>query len=257
MPTAELFSTVVEASQFTTREKLVSSGLFLAKYDKAGLKRLGFTSFIEAFNVIGLALGGKPASLKNYRDEFDPLFSHRKGWHKRRQRDYCLRIFDQFKDMDFESFALQIQSFFGLGMLPSVADAEKRSSETFAKRLMTGAAAERYFESVVTQVPAFDGCKVENTTTLGCGYDFCLRPPATDMFFAVEVKGLSSRKGTVSLTEREHAVASDLKELFFLFVVKNFRETPFHEIYRNPIHGDLRFEMRERIVVQRIWSTQV
>jgi hypothetical protein len=36
------------------------------------LKELSFESFVEAFNVIGYALGSKPASIKNYRDEFDP-----------------------------------------------------------------------------------------------------------------------------------------------------------------------------------------
>ena len=54
------------------------------------------------FNVVGYALGSKPASIKNYRDEFDPLVSkRRKGWHKRPTREYCLRIFQNYKDLDF------------------------------------------------------------------------------------------------------------------------------------------------------------
>jgi hypothetical protein len=61
-----------------TREKLILSGLYLSKYDLLGLKGLGFESFAEAFNVIGYALGSRPASIKNYRDEFDPLFSNRR-----------------------------------------------------------------------------------------------------------------------------------------------------------------------------------
>ena len=56
------------------REKLILAGLYLAKYDEAGLKQLGFNSFVEAFNVIGYGLGARPASIKNYRDEFDSLF---------------------------------------------------------------------------------------------------------------------------------------------------------------------------------------
>ncbi len=54
----------------TTRDKLILAGLYLSKFDAAGLQRLGFESFMEAFNVIGYALGGKPARIKNYRDEF-------------------------------------------------------------------------------------------------------------------------------------------------------------------------------------------
>ncbi len=54
------------------------AGLYLSKFDALGLKRLGFKSFAEAFNVIGYAVGAPPASIKNYRDEFDPLFPNRR-----------------------------------------------------------------------------------------------------------------------------------------------------------------------------------
>ena len=45
----------------------------------------------------------KPAitksEIKNYRDEFDPLFQNsRKGWHKRPMRDYCKKILEDFGD---------------------------------------------------------------------------------------------------------------------------------------------------------------
>src|SRR5439155_21734477 len=69
---------ILDPQKIATREKLILAGLYLSKYDSAGLKKLGFESFIEAFNVIGYALGGKPASIKNYRDEFDPLVSKRR-----------------------------------------------------------------------------------------------------------------------------------------------------------------------------------
>ena len=65
--------------RISSREKLILTGLFLSKYDKLGLRRLGFETFLEAFNVVGYALGGKPASIKNYRDEFDPLFPNRRA----------------------------------------------------------------------------------------------------------------------------------------------------------------------------------
>jgi len=43
-------------------------------------------------------MGSQPASLKNYRDEFDPLFpNRRKGWHKRPTRDYCRKVFEKYK----------------------------------------------------------------------------------------------------------------------------------------------------------------
>jgi hypothetical protein len=38
------------------------------------LRNLGFETYSEAYNAMGYALGGKPASIKNYMQEFDPLF---------------------------------------------------------------------------------------------------------------------------------------------------------------------------------------
>ena len=82
---------VLDAHKLPAREKLILTGLYLSKYDSVGMRKLGFESFVEAFNVIGYALGEKPASIKNYRDEFDPLFPNkRKGWHKRPTRQYLL-----------------------------------------------------------------------------------------------------------------------------------------------------------------------
>src|SRR5260221_6063291 len=105
---------LLNPERIAAREKLILAGLYLSKYDSLGLKKLGFGSFVEAFNVIGYALGSKPASIKNYRDEFDPLFpNRRKGWHKRRTRDYCLKVFEKYNDLDFKSFTGLLKSFFG------------------------------------------------------------------------------------------------------------------------------------------------
>jgi len=124
----------LEQQKMSTREKLILTGLFLSKYDTAGLKKLGFDSFIEAFNVVGYALGSKPASVKNYRDEFDPLFSNRrKGWHKRPRREYCLKLFEEYKGLDLATFTGLINSFFGYdenALSESRAKEEKGDSRT-------------------------------------------------------------------------------------------------------------------------------
>src|SRR6266478_2741175 len=105
---------LLNPQQIPIREKLILAGLYFSKYDSVGLKKLGFGSFLEAFNVIGYALGAKPASVKNYRDEFDPLVSkRRKGWHKRPTREYCMKIFEEYKGLDLETFSGLIKSFAG------------------------------------------------------------------------------------------------------------------------------------------------
>ncbi|HWE85847.1 MAG TPA: DUF3883 domain-containing protein [Terracidiphilus sp.] len=250
-------------SGFTERQKLILSGLYLSKFDSDGLRSLGFDTFTEAFNAIGYALGSQPASVKNYRDEFDPLFpNQRKGWRNRPIRGYCREIYDLYKRLGLDDFTGLIRSFFSLGddVLTEATHAEQQDegSSAFAQRLVTGLAAERYFESICGSLPTFQGLALENTTALGCGYDFRLRPVSEGAeFLAVEVKGLMGRSGGVALTQKEYDAAARIKERFFLFVVSNFRETPTHAIYRDPLCGGLNFRRTERVIVQVSWLTSV
>jgi hypothetical protein len=249
--------------QFTTREKLILAGLYLSKYDSLGLKKLGFETFTEAYNVLGYAMGSRPASIKNYRDEFDPLFPNsRKGWHKRPLREYCRSVFEEYKSLDLDSFTGLVKSFLGYDQnLWSEFEPLESSDEDdsrFANRLITGLAAERYFESIQPDLPEFQDFQLENTTLLGCGYDFRLRRAAAgEDFLAVEVKGLKDRTGSLSLTPKEHKAATALMDRFFLVVVKNFQESPYHEVFQNPLSGTLRFKKSERVIVQVSWSTSV
>jgi hypothetical protein len=255
-------SHLLDARRISTRDKLVLSGLYLSKYDRAGLRQLGFETFKEAYNVIGYAMGSQPASIKNYRDEFDPLFSNRrKGWHNRPTRDYCFKIFDRYRNLDIESFTGLVKSFVGFNenaWSEIQETGEPQDGEScFAKRLITGLAAERYFISVQPNLPELGNYAAEDTTHLGCGYDFRLRTEGSEEFLAVEVKGLRERMGSLSMTPKEHTMASTLGDRFFLFVVRNFRESPFHEIYQNPLSGKLQFRKSERVTVHVSWLVAV
>ena len=249
--------------ELAKREKLILAGLYLSKFDSKALASLGFGGFTEAFNVIGYALGARPASVKNYRDEFDPLFpNERMGWHKRPLRGYCGEIYEQYKSLDLESFTRLVKSFFTQEpeALLHEADFEVSvdASPGFAQRLVTGQAAERYFQAVYSEIREFRGRVLEDTTQLGCGYDFCLRKEAhPEDFLAIEVKGIREIAGSVSLTAKEFAVAKSLRTRFCLFVVKNFRETPCHSIYTDPISSSLEFTRIERRIIQVSWSAKV
>jgi hypothetical protein len=247
----------------TTREKLILAGLYLSKFDATALRSLGFDSFIEAFNVIGYALGSRPASIKNYRDEFDPLFpNERKGWHKRATREYCLRILEQYRHLNLDEFTALIKSFFTLGRSAAVEAEDSEGTQerpsAFAQRLATGLAAEQYFASKHQDIPIFAGLLMENTTLYGCGYDFRFRrEPDHPEFLAVEVKGLTGQTGSLSMTPKEYEAASALGERFFLFVVRNFREAPSHTIFQNPIDAGLQFKREERTVIHVSWLTSI
>lgn len=250
------------ASELALREKQIVVGLFLSKFDKAGLKALGFSNFNEAFNTIGFALGAKPASIKNYRDEFDPIFSsRRKGWHKRPTRGYCKDVSEKYENLSLVQFAIMLKSLvYENGEVDMLADhvgddAAKEAS--FAKRLVTGQAAERYFEMVHPTLPELADYSLENVTKSGCGFDYKLNRRGASEFLAVEVKGLNERRGSIAMTEKEHRIASLLSDRFFLFVVRNFRENPFHDIYRNPLNSSLSFSRQETKVVQVSWRVVI
>ncbi len=253
---------ILNPDRIAVREKLILTGIYLSKFGLLGIRRLGFRTYAEAYNVVGYALGSRPASIKNYRDEFDPILSKsRKGWHNREIRAYCKNVLDEYKDLDFDSFSGLIISFVGYSESALSAIETKDESDEgnsgFAKRLITGLAAERYFESQHSTLPIFSEYMIENTTQLGCGYDFRLSREKDKDFLAVEVKGLREQVGSVSLTPREYDVAKELRDRFFLFVVKNFRKTPYHEIFPNPLCSQLRFTKTERVLIQVSWLTRV
>jgi len=248
--------------RIATRERLILTGLYLSKYDSLGLKKLGFESFVEAFNVLGYAMASRPASIKNYRDEFDPVFPNpRKGWHKRPMRACCLKVLQEYQNLDFESFTGLVKSFvlYDENLWSEFRSGAERDDKEacFAARLATGIAAEQYFESVHSTIAEFEGYALENTTHLGCGYDFRLQADTLEDSLAVEVKGLRDQNGSVSLTPKEHEAAAAMGDRFFLFVVKNFRDTPFHEMFRNPLLSKLVFRRNERVVVQVSWLATV
>ncbi|MCY7329925.1 MAG: hypothetical protein LH618_15330, partial [Saprospiraceae bacterium] len=81
----------------SSRKTAIVIGLYLSKFDEEGIMALGFKGPVEAFNTLGYAIGVKPASIKNYRDEFDPYFSNpRKGWHNRQLREYCKLVLEEY-----------------------------------------------------------------------------------------------------------------------------------------------------------------
>jgi len=165
-------------------------------------------------------------------------------------------VFEEYKDLDFGTFTSLIMSFVGYDQ-NVFSEVLNEGESHFAKRLITGLAAEHYFESVRSSLPEFEGCALENTTRHGCGYDFRLRHGASADFLAVEVKGLRERRGSLSLTPKEYEAAAVLKKRFYLFVVKNFQETPFHEIFQDPLSSRLRFQQQQRVVVHVSWLTSV
>lgn len=243
----------------SAREKLILVGLYLSKFDVNGLTALGFNGFAEAFNTIALSLKASPASLKNYRDEFDPYYPNpRKGWHKRPIRQYCKDLMNEFGEMGLVEFASIIKSKISVrGDIDLIEEQmDSLESSSFAKRMVTGQAAEKYFETICHSVPPFENCKRVNTTFLGCGFDYKMVPSAGD-YYVVEVKGMSAPTGPIQMTNKEYKAAEYFSDRFFLFVVRNFADKPVYSVFNNPLASPLKFERRESCSVQVSWSTLI
>ena len=220
---------------------------------------MGFNSFNEAYNVLGLAAGAKPTSIKNYRDEFDPMFPNpRKGWHKRPLRAHCQRVYNEYEHRDINEFATSIAHITGCA-IDAANRIHEKETDSYAKRLLTGRAAENYFKQHYEYVDEFRGAQAEDVTQTGCGYDFSLHWQNLNRSFAVEVKGLMMLSGNIMFTEKEHAVAEKLTSGYFVYVVKNFCDKPFAQIIRDPLSeaAGLIFRRQERKIVQISWNVKI
>lgn len=238
-------------------DKATLIGLYIAKFDKQALETLGFTRFSQAWNAIGYSLGTKPFSIRNYRDEFDRFFpdNPRKGW-QRELKSRSERLFNKFDSLDFDAFTDLIKSFLIQNYEEEKAVSsiiKPDNSESVAKRLITGKAAEEYFKATYQLISDFKNYELRDTTNLACGFDFKLSH-GTD-FYCVEVKGLNHNSGSIVMTEKEYEVANNLQDRYCLFLVKNFIVKPVHQYIFNPLDSDLIFKKIERTVVQIHYST--
>lgn len=242
-------------------QKAMLVGLFMSKFGRDGVLRLGFKSYNESYNIIGLSLGVKPNSIKNYRDEFAPLFpdSDIRGWHKRDPRPDRLLMYDKYGNLGLEDFADLIERSVTKRPLPSVLPETpsrlSRGDDSFARRLITGQAAEAYFRHRRKALPEFDGLQMKDTTHTGCGFDFRLF--SDNICYGVEVKGLRTNTGGIMLTEKEYETAATMRKDYFLFVVKNLSGDPSHQLHRNPLFSKLQFSRTERKVIQISWTTRI
>lgn len=255
-----------DVTNLSNRDKQIICGLFFSKYDLSAVKTLGFESFAEAFNALGYGLGARPASIKNYRDELDPHFPNKRhGWHKRPLREHCKRILASYGDLGISQLEILIRGFLcpdeGLYLQPKIKRILQKYAGTaessFAKRLITGKAAEEYFIANYTRMPEFSGHMLTDTTNWGCGFDFKMSPASDEMYSAVEVKGLRDRGGQVQFTSLEYEMAQAFAERYFLVLVRNFSERPFHSVYRDPLRSDLQFNRVEREEVRVSWVANV
>jgi hypothetical protein len=205
-------------------------------------------------------LGVPSRSIRNWRDEFDPVHDNsRQGWRNRKMHPSRSRVVQALSDMTEPALLALVR---GTMKNPHGSEArilaqvigeeeEDDGAATFSLRGPTGKMAEEAFERHHARTGDPAGGALLDRRHEQCGFDYEIASDGVQAF--VEVKGLAGHAGGVTFTDKEWATARSYGDRYFLAVVRNVVSQPRVSIYRNP--GYL-FDaiMRVYPVVQVGWS---
>ncbi len=215
---------------------------FLSRYDLAAYELLGYPGRQKgrAHDEIGKALDVNPNTLKNRRDDFDPLHRHRAGWHQYELSGPKRQVVQEFCELTINELFAVVQMILQGNLtdgdpLISTGEADTDSGTVLPEsstRGLTGARAEELFQELfaANRLP-FSGT-LEDKTMHGCGYDFEISSDRETAY--VEVKGLDAALGGVLLTCKEWEVAKRFGDEFYLVLIRNIGDEPEVVIVRDP-----------------------
>ena len=216
---------------------------YLSRFNNEALSNLGYKSWTDAFTEVAKKLNVKRHSVKNWRDEFDPLFGHRSGWHQRPMIPSRVKValaFENLNEIQIRNIVEDILS--GkihdapdeeaqlLSIIPQ--DQKEKINKEFVSRGPTGKAAENFFIQNFEQVSAPRKGKLIDCRDLGCGYDFRIESDGLEFF--IEVKGMAEFSGGILFTDKEWSTAWETRENYFLCIVKNIGAVPEINFIQDP-----------------------
>ena len=244
--------------------------LYLSKFDVVAYQALGYNNWTQALEIIGQQLGVKPNTVKQMREQFDPLYPNpRVGWYQRPMLRSRIETMQQFGELSLTSYTKLVQTILQGAHLPdqlepilermktplpsaadSVAEQKKIETEYVNSRGKTGRLAEKYFiELFYANALPFQGELIDRRDD-GCGYDFLIEGPTLQ---AVEVKGLAPLKGNLLFTNREWETSQKLPNysVFLAFNLADKKEAWQQKIIAS---SDLVGAVKvEQTVVQTSW----
>lgn len=209
---------------------------YLSKFDDRAYEALGFGNQGETHEAIGRQLGVKPNTIKNMRDEFDPLHANKRvGWYQKRlgpSRQLIANAFDEFTELDLEIYVKAILQHSGEGIEDFGVDELYRKEPKRSDRALTGRSAEEFFIAYHQQFQTPSPGELVDMRHSGKGYDFEILAAGVNLY--VEVKGLSDITGGLLLTAKEWEMANRLLERYFLAVVTSVHTQPTIFFIKNP-----------------------
>jgi hypothetical protein len=216
---------------------------YLARFDSEGYQKLGLGNQIETHTKIGSILSVNPHTVKNWRDEFDPLFGHRVGWYQRPMSPSRVKVSQALEDLN-EPQIRGIVNDILTGRLKDdpeeeeqllsivVDDTQNKATRKFILRAPTGKAAENHFIQYYNDTFLPQKGKLVDCRDLGCGYDFRVETNISDTY--IEVKGLAEISGGILFTDKEWQIAQEKGDNYFLCIVKNVNKNPEITFIQNP-----------------------
>ena len=260
-------SAVSPMSEANKRALIVA--FYLSKFDRKGVRALGYATSAEAFSDLGEKLGVNKNTIKQMRDSFDPFCSVvRAGWYQRpilRSRANVIAAYDQ---ASFEAMLYVVQTLIdpvqsAQAVAPYLAPIDENAPDTeiasddtpYAARIRTGEEAEEVFIAAFPKLAAFNGANLEDTRKWGTGFDFRVTFPGR--WVAVEVKGLREARGAISFTDKEWGLAGTLKDDYYLALVRPLDDAPKVELFANPILRLPDVTMRTIESVSVLWTARV
>lgn len=157
---------ILDRMSDATRKEMLA-GLFLSKFNthesKAGLQRLGYARFKDAYEGLAALVGGNPRSVHNYRDEFDAVFENgRTGYSMRPMYPTRKEMLAVYGGMELEEMAeLLEEQFLGTEKFAHDLDAAMESSSSGVE------VAEKAVEVAITDVKHFLSGNIDPTSDEG------------------------------------------------------------------------------------------
>jgi hypothetical protein len=212
-------------------------GYAMSRLDRAYLAARHLKSWKAAYEEASRHLKVAPASLKNLRDEFDPVHGNaRSGWKGRPMRENRKWVMGELCQI---SDAALLETIDGIlrrdtdtvqDLVVPLSKPTKRFHNV-AERLRTGRLAEVFFRKNCHDIVDVLAEALLDHRELLRGYDFGVRDrPA----IAIEVKGMKQLRGEVLFTDREWAEAKERRQDYWLVVVGNVESNPIAKLFPDP-----------------------
>ncbi len=235
---------------------------YFSKFDKQGMRNLGYQTESEAFQDVADRLGIKKNYVKFRRDEFDPVHPWREGW----KRPMALRIMraiealSDLSELNLREIVINIlnskeyrnsEEIHRITSLFSFKSKVDKKDQNYIVRGPTGKKAEEFFIRYYAETFLPVSGDLIDTRDLGTGYDFEIK--TVDEIYYIEVKGLAAEEGGMLFTNKEWETAKEKGDKYIIVLISNLKGDASIKFIWNPYE---KIKPKKNIVttIQVQWS---